>query len=444
VRRLIRLAFWSLAIALAALAGGLFRLVRRLGRRPPRIWRGMNGLHLVKWPVKVDRHAGFPSRSFIASTQPAAYALFRAEDFDVVCDQTRWPRDDWHWRGLMDLLLRGDIRVAFYDSLFFPVSAWRSNAIVLRLQSLVGIRTVMVPHGMDLFYQDERRTRYDWVGRARADYDQWDLRAHKPIALRRTAMWERHADLVVSADSTCARFQRRRDLSFKWFPVDCQALVPAAPVVRARPVVLHAPQHRTIKGSDFLFAAAEDLEERGIAMDLRLVERVAREEALQLYADADIIADQFCMGAYGMFSLEGLALGKPVLAYLDQEHLGDPVFSLPIVNATPDNLPRVLAVLLQLPELRERIGRAGRAAVVRYQSVEALAEVWSRIYRHVWWAEPLALAQTRHFSDERKPRGYSQDPAQAEFWPGPCEDLAARIGPNHGDFARQPAGGADA
>ena len=88
-------------------------------------WRGIDGLHLIKWPVLADRHAGFRSRSFISSTWPTTYSLFRDEDFDVVCDKCGWRKDDWHWRGLIDLLMRADIRVAFFDALFFSPHAGR-------------------------------------------------------------------------------------------------------------------------------------------------------------------------------------------------------------------------------------------------------------------------------------------------------------------------------
>jgi glycosyltransferase involved in cell wall biosynthesis len=427
--RLTRLGVWGLRVAWAAAGGWAIRRVRRLLKRPPRIWRGMNGLHLIKWPVVADRHAGFRSRSFISSTG-MAYSLFRDEDFDVVCDKCGWGKDDWHWRGLIDLLMRADIRVAFFDSLFFSPHAWKANAWVLRLIRLVGIKTIMTPHGMDIFYRDGRVTRYDWVARAQQDYWAWDLREHRSLAARRTRLWCRYADLVVDADPTCSRFLPRRDVSFKWFPVDCDALRPsdlADVSSHGRPVVIHAPQHRMIKGTDYLLAAADRLKARGISMELRLIEKTSRHEALRLYAEAEIIADQFCMGAYGMFALEGLALGKTVLTYLDQEHLGDPVFNLPIVNANPDNLEQVLAALLAVPELRARIGRAGREAAKRYQSIEALAEVWAQLYRHVWWGEPLRLEETRHFSPERKPRSFTEDPAHGDFWPVPVDDLMPQI-----------------
>jgi hypothetical protein len=54
----------------------------------------------------------------------------------------------------------------------------------------------------------------------------------------------------------------------------------------------------------------------------------------------------------------------------------------------------VLAVLHAVPELRARVGAASRASVEKYQSFDAVAQVWTRIYRHVWWGEPLRLEQT--------------------------------------------------
>jgi glycosyltransferase involved in cell wall biosynthesis len=292
---------------------------------------------------------------------------------------------------------------------------------------LVGIKTIMVPHGMDVFYRDKRVTRYDWIGRAQRDYPDWNLTEHRSFAAKRTRLWSRNAAIVVGFNSPCYRFLPQRDVNFTWFPVDCDSLRPTRTKMKGTPVLMHAPQHRAIKGTDYLLGASARLKSCGVPVELRLIESVPRNEALQVYAEADIIADQFCMGAYGMFALEGLALWKTVLTYLDQETLGDPVFDLPIVNANPDNLERVLAVLLQVPELRLRIGRAGRAAVERYQSIDALAEVWTQLYRHVWWGEPLELEKTRHFSPERKPRSFTEDPARSDFWPVPVDDLMPEI-----------------
>jgi hypothetical protein len=133
------------------------------------------------------------------------------------------------------------------------------------------------------------------------------------------------------------------------------------------------------------------------------------------------------MGTYGTFALEGMALGKPVLTYLTSENLLRPSCSHPLVNTTPENLVEVLAVLHAVPELRTRIGEASRASVVRYQSFEAMAAVWTQIYRHVWWREPLDLQSTPPYDPARTARSLSEDPASAEFWPVPVDDLIPRI-----------------
>jgi glycosyltransferase involved in cell wall biosynthesis len=276
-------------------------------------------------------------------------------------------------------------------------------------------------------FLDGRVSRFGFVERLQRDYPQWDMAADAAHLRRSVETVCRNAALVVSGDAVCSRFLPREDLRFKYFSVDTEALLPSRRPATAKPRIVHAPNHRAIKGTDILIAATGRLRQIGVGFELQLLEKIPRAEALQLYADADIFADQFCIGSFGVFALEGLALGKPVLAYLDEEHLGDPVFNLPIVNANPENLERVLAVLLAIPELRERLGRAGRLAVERYQSPQAMAEVWTRLYRHVWWAEPLELEATRHFSAERAARSFTEDPASAAFWPVPVDDLMPRI-----------------
>jgi hypothetical protein len=98
-----------------------------------------------------------------------------------------------------------------------------------------------------------------------------------------------------------------------------------------------------------------------------------------------------------------------------------------VVNTNPENLERVLAVLLKLPELRHRLGRAGRAYAETYQSYSAMAEVWKRIYRHVWRKEPLRLEETALFDQNRRARPFTEDPANPDFWPVPVHDMIDRI-----------------
>jgi hypothetical protein len=182
-----------------------------------------------------------------------------------------------------------------------------------------------------------------------------------------------------------------------------------------------------VKGTDVLLAACDDLKSLGFDFDVRLVERVARREALQIYRNADIVVDQFCMGAYGLFALEAMALGKPVLCYLDHETLSEPVWNHPFVNTHQENIRRVLAVLLSSPTLRERLGRAGRASIERFDSVEASRCPFREIIQSAWTGRPLDVSECITFDASRRARSFCEDPGQSAFWPVPVDDLRAEM-----------------
>jgi glycosyltransferase involved in cell wall biosynthesis len=421
---------WILRVLRAVAAGFTIRVARRLGRRPPRIWHGFTPLHATSWMVQAERQAGFPSVSATIHTRATRYAIVRPEDFDRVFESETDRREDTHWLALIDLLRSADIWNAYYDCLFYKYHEHAKNVLVLRLIRLAGIRIVVQSHGSDLLCIGPYTSRYGWPERAQLDYPRWDLTAYRQVVEERVALFGRFADFVMSGDSLYEPVLPRVDLSLHMVPVDTESLVPRPPHARgaaSAPVIVHAPNHRHVKGTEYLIDAVDRLRDRGFPFELRLIEGVPRHEALRMYAGADIVADQFIMGAFGIFALEGLALGKPVLTYLDEPHLERPIYSHPIVNTTPENLVEVLAVLHAVPELRTRIGAASRVSVARYQSFEALAQVWSRIYRHVWWREPLELESTPPFDPARKARSLSEDPAQAEFWPVNVDDLMPGI-----------------
>jgi glycosyltransferase involved in cell wall biosynthesis len=423
----VRLLRWSVRVVAAAVRGAAIRFARRIARRPPRIWHGPQPLHAIRYMVAADRLAGYPSRSVVLTEKQVKYDLVTRSDFDVVVRSETVPWHDLHWLALIDLLLRGDVWVTYFDGLFFNVADRRKNELAFRLIRIAGIRIVVTAHGSDVIRLDVPPTRYDWIARMQKDYPSWDFAAQTPISKTRLDHFCRHSDLVLPGDPIMARLVPRNDLLIKVYPIDTDELQPVEMAPHAGVKIVHAPNHRNVKGTDFLMAAVEALTAKGFACELVLIERVARSEALRRYAEADIIADQFCMGGWAQFAMEGMALGKPVLAYLDREHLESPQFNLPVVNATPENLAAVLAVLIELEELRRRLGAASRAAVERYQSVPALGEVWDRIYRHVWWRRPLDFTGTAHFSPERTRRALTEDPAVEEFWPVAVDDLMVQI-----------------
>jgi glycosyltransferase involved in cell wall biosynthesis len=169
--------------------------------------------------------------------------------------------------------------------------------------------------------------------------------------------------------------------AIRWVPeaefvppgIDVARIEPSPPSERARPVILHAPSSRRRKGTDEVIAACE-----GLDADLLLVEGLHHEQAFERYREADIVVDQLNAGWYGLFAIECMALGKPVVTFLHDEAvrrtedaLGERV---PIVSASRENLRERLEPLVASAAERRRIGAESRAYVERVHDLERVAD----------------------------------------------------------------------
>src|SRR5262249_11060363 len=127
------------------------------------------------------------------------------------------------------------------------------------------------------------------------------------------------------------------------------------------------------KGTEHVIAAAE-----GLPAELELVEGLHHDEARKRYERADIVVDQLNAGWYGLFAIEAMALGKPVVTFLHDEAVRrtEDAFrvEVPIVRARKEPRRDVLARLVASPEELRRIGAASRAYVERVHDVDRLAD----------------------------------------------------------------------
>jgi glycosyltransferase involved in cell wall biosynthesis len=108
------------------------------------------------------------------------------------------------------------------------------------------------------------------------------------------------------------------------------------------------------------------------------VHGVRNEDALERIKEADIVVDQVLRDWHGILSIEGMALGKPVVTSLDEgavreteEHFG---LKVPIVRTTKDDLVDVLRPLVGSFAERKRLGEAGRAYVEEVHDVERMTD----------------------------------------------------------------------
>ncbi len=149
------------------------------------------------------------------------------------------------------------------------------------------------------------------------------------------------------------------------------------------PRIVHAPSNRSIKGTAVLLHASEQLQATH-PHELQLVEGVPREQALRIYAEADILVDQVRLGWYGGLALEAMAMGVPTVAYISPDSLAEipPQMraELPIMNATPETLPEELARLLESISLRKELSRRGPDFVRRWHHPERIGRRMLELY----------------------------------------------------------------
>jgi glycosyltransferase involved in cell wall biosynthesis len=176
--------------------------------------------------------------------------------------------------------------------------------------------------------------------------------------------------------------------ALRFIPFDAEVLPPGIelsryepvpPVERERVRIVHAPSNLEKKGTQWVIDACKEL-----PVDLDVVHGVLNEQALERYKQADIVVDQLLRDWHGVFSIEAMALGKPVVTSLDEDAVRqtEEAFGLevPIVRATKDDLAEKLRALVESFEERKRLGEAGRASVERVHDVERMTDQLLDIY----------------------------------------------------------------
>jgi len=153
--------------------------------------------------------------------------------------------------------------------------------------------------------------------------------------------------------------------------------VPPRPVGPLR--VAHAALSRRRKGSDLIVAACAEL-----GLELDVIENVRHDEVGLRLAEADVVVDQLNSGWYGLFAVEAMAYGKPVVGYLHDEAAArtEAAFGVevPIVRTTKETLVADLRTLVSSDEERRARGAASRAYVERVHDADKMADRLIDIY----------------------------------------------------------------
>ena len=173
----------------------------------------------------------------------------------------------------------------------------------------------------------------------------------------------------------------------RWIPeaevvppgIDLSAIEPVPPRTDGPVRVAHAALSRRRKGTELVVAACEEL-----GLELDVIENVRHDEVGPRLARADIVVDQLNSGWYGLFAIEAMAYGKPVVGYIHDEAATRTAAAfgvdLPIVRTTKETLAADLRTLAGSDEGRRSRGAAGRSYVERVHDADKMADRLIDIY----------------------------------------------------------------
>lgn len=137
--------------------------------------------------------------------------------------------------------------------------------------------------------------------------------------------------------------------------------------------------------SKILFRMESRLLAQGKPVELNYLIQSTFEECMQAKRASNIVIDDTVTGSYHLVGLEGLAMGIPVVGYIDPriEHLLKSVTgaeSIPWVNVHLEELEATLEVLMADGALRKSIGNVSHEWMNKYYREEVLVQYFSKAY----------------------------------------------------------------
>jgi hypothetical protein len=392
-------------VGLLLLPLALTALALRPFARKILIWGPTPIINLKYWSRAFSR-AGVASETLVTHH----FSIFDRSDFDVFYDElVPWPLKSWPllvllvapYPALFRILMRAEVlHTSFLGG---PLGTTPFAGLEPYLYKLAGVRTVVSCYGGDA-YQYSLVRELSLKHGLLSNYPQAGREDH--AVHRRVDRWNRHADAILLGTLTdgAARWDC---LPVSQLTIDTEtwtarSICSGADGVTSPVRIIHTPNHRVFKGTEFIIDAVDRLKARGLLVELDLLEGVKNTEVRARMQLADILVEQIIVAGYALSAIEGMASGLTVLSNLTDERFLQ-VFrrysyldECPIVAASPETIGEVLEKLIRSPRLRAMLGRAGRAYVEKYHSDEMARFLFGTIHDKVLGRREVDLINLFH------------------------------------------------
>jgi len=388
----------------------------RQGVKPRLVWACAPIIN-IKYASEAMRQAGYFSRTFVYTYSTIAekrdFDLYRLELFPIY---------KWSHRALVllfepyisfvYLLFHFDIYHFFYDGGILSKTPYRF--LEIQLLHIFGKKVVVMPYGSDVHVLPRMRNPLYKFGQL-YHYGQFAVPRARLIS-RWIDYFSMHADCCVGSAAFDALY-RWDILPVSYVAIDTELFRPPANYTyqndgKNGPVVIvHTPNHRVIKGTDYIIAAVDRLESEGYQIEFRLLERLKNSEVRAILERSDILVELLVSG-YGLSGIEGMALGKPVISNFQGDTSALKHYSYlkecPIVQANIDTVYEKLKWLVENPDARQVIGTKSRRYVEKYHSYLSQQIMWEQIYKKIWYGENVDLMFLYHPLRDEYTKLYSE------------------------------------
>lgn len=320
---------------------------------------------------------GYKAKSVVVGT----FSINKKNDFDYVIDTNK---KYLFW--LFKHLIYFDILILSFKGGF--ISKLNIRGLEPRLLKIFGIKTIILGYGSDIHIYDRiHQCSYQHV--LSSFYPQNFVSRRK--VQKSVHKWQRYADFMASAMCFNHGFYRNDIItpSYLYFPV--KKITPSyVSRTRGKICIVHSPNHRIIKGTEYVNQTISKLS-KDFNIEYLLLENMPNDEVLDILQNkADIFIEKLVGPGYALSAIEAMSFGVPVVGSVNNGDWDDLNKALcrysflgecPIVSASVESLEEVLTRLCSFPEELNSLSRKSRRYVERYHSYESGVIFFNEIFR---------------------------------------------------------------
>jgi len=332
-------------------------------------------INFAHW-ARIMQDAGWEARSYATGF----FSIHSRNDWDFVASPApESPLSAARWLIscvylMAQALWRAD--VFFFSGEGFLLSPLQQIKLELALFKIGGKKVVVLPYGRDAYVY--RRIRNPSNVHCLQTHYAASSRNQRAISSR-IDYYVQHADCFIPGSMGPDGFGRWDALLASHLCINLDLWQRLKPWTFDGPFkIVHSPNHRGVKGTEFLIDAVKQLESEGYNIELLMLEGLKNEEVRRvLTSEASILVELLIGPGHGLSAIEGMASGIPVISNLEDDDHFLPFrrwsfFSeCPIVSASPENIYATLKKLIENPQLCATLGAQGREYVIKYHSPEA-------------------------------------------------------------------------